>query len=238
MAAQATVSLEKAKRREPDKASIREALGIAYFRIRRYARGRGGVPRDARPLAGDDYAHYGLARCAREARPRTRRGVTSSSRARCGREASTTPRGRALERACAPSFSASPRRASWSATRWSGRSAPASASCSASRAGRRGRDRGPARRAHRPAADLRERRREVRPERPRHRRLGARRQQFTLIADTAKGNRPSFSAARERRNRPSVLYESFCATLTGLGVPVETGVFGARMRSSSPTTGR
>jgi outer membrane protein assembly factor BamD (BamD/ComL family) len=36
MAAQATVALEKAKRREPDKASIREALGIAYFRLRRY----------------------------------------------------------------------------------------------------------------------------------------------------------------------------------------------------------
>ena len=36
MAAQATVALEKAKRREPDKASIREALGIAYFRIQRW----------------------------------------------------------------------------------------------------------------------------------------------------------------------------------------------------------
>jgi len=36
MAAQATVPLEKAKRREPEKASIREALGIAYFRIHRY----------------------------------------------------------------------------------------------------------------------------------------------------------------------------------------------------------
>ena len=36
MAAQATVPLEKAKKREPDKASIREALGIAYFRIHRY----------------------------------------------------------------------------------------------------------------------------------------------------------------------------------------------------------
>src|SRR5215217_1418093 len=35
-AAQATVALEKAKRREPDKASIREALGIAYLRIQRY----------------------------------------------------------------------------------------------------------------------------------------------------------------------------------------------------------
>src|SRR3954453_6962651 len=34
--AQATVPLEKAKRREPDKASIREALGVAYLRLRRY----------------------------------------------------------------------------------------------------------------------------------------------------------------------------------------------------------
>jgi len=36
-AAQATVALEKAKRREPEKASIREALGIAYFRLRRWS---------------------------------------------------------------------------------------------------------------------------------------------------------------------------------------------------------
>ena len=34
--AQATVPLEKARRREPDKASIRETLGIAYFRLWRY----------------------------------------------------------------------------------------------------------------------------------------------------------------------------------------------------------
>ena len=52
--------------------------------------------------------------------------------------------------------------------------------------------------------------------------------QFTLIADTAKGNRPSFSgAARPERAEP--LYERFCAALRDLGVPVETGVFGARM---------
>jgi len=52
--------------------------------------------------------------------------------------------------------------------------------------------------------------------------------QFTLIADTAKGNRPSFSAAA-RPERAEPLYERFCSTLRALGVPVETGVFGARM---------
>jgi D-aminoacyl-tRNA deacylase len=53
--------------------------------------------------------------------------------------------------------------------------------------------------------------------------------QFTLIADTAKGNRPSFTpAARPEEAEP--LYESFCASLRALGVRVETGVFGARMR--------
>jgi D-aminoacyl-tRNA deacylase len=52
--------------------------------------------------------------------------------------------------------------------------------------------------------------------------------QFTLIADTAKGNRPSFSrAARPEVAEP--LYERFCDSLRGLGVSVETGVFGARM---------
>ena len=53
--------------------------------------------------------------------------------------------------------------------------------------------------------------------------------QFTLIAETRKGNRPSFAAAA----RPEVaepIYERFCEALRELGVPVETGVFGARMR--------
>ena len=52
--------------------------------------------------------------------------------------------------------------------------------------------------------------------------------QFTLIADTAKGNRPSFShAARPEQAEP--LYLRFCGALRELGVPVETGVFGAHM---------
>ena len=53
--------------------------------------------------------------------------------------------------------------------------------------------------------------------------------QFTLIADTANGTRPDFSqAARPEVAEP--LYERFCEELRTLGVPVETGVFGAYMQ--------
>jgi len=52
--------------------------------------------------------------------------------------------------------------------------------------------------------------------------------QFTLIADTRKGNRPSFAdAAPAEQAEP--LYEVFCSALRADGVPVETGLFGARM---------
>ena len=52
--------------------------------------------------------------------------------------------------------------------------------------------------------------------------------QFTLLADTARGNRPGFSdAARPEAAKP--LVERFCAALSGHGVSVATGVFGARM---------
>ncbi len=52
--------------------------------------------------------------------------------------------------------------------------------------------------------------------------------QFTLIADTRKGNRPSFAgAAPPERAEP--LYERFCDELAALGVAVARGVFGARM---------
>ncbi len=52
--------------------------------------------------------------------------------------------------------------------------------------------------------------------------------QFTLLADTAKGNRPSFSAAAPPAEAEP-LYERFCSALGALGIPVERGVFGASM---------
>src|SRR3954451_19632342 len=63
LTAQATVPLERAKRLEPAKASIREALGIAYFRLRRWEE----AEREFRTIVDelaptDTYAHYALGR--------------------------------------------------------------------------------------------------------------------------------------------------------------------------------
>ena len=57
--------------------------------------------------------------------------------------------------------------------------------------------------------------------------------QFTLLADSRRqrGTRPSFSdAARPEVAEP--LVEHFCDTLRALGVPVQTGIFGAYMEVS------
>jgi len=55
--------------------------------------------------------------------------------------------------------------------------------------------------------------------------------QFTLIADSKrqKGTRPDFSRAAPKQEAEP-LYEGFCQALRDLDVPVETGVFGARMQ--------
>ena len=65
MPAQATVALEKAKRLEPEKASIREALGIAYFRIGRWAEAENEFRKVLDLAPADDYAHYALGRALR-----------------------------------------------------------------------------------------------------------------------------------------------------------------------------
>ncbi|HET7567248.1 MAG TPA: D-aminoacyl-tRNA deacylase [Gaiellaceae bacterium] len=52
--------------------------------------------------------------------------------------------------------------------------------------------------------------------------------QFTLLADTAKGNRPSFAAAAPPEYAEP-LYERVCGELEALGVPVARGRFGAKM---------
>ena len=52
--------------------------------------------------------------------------------------------------------------------------------------------------------------------------------QFTLLASLKKGNRPGFSDA-EDPPRAAARCEAFAARLRALGLPVETGRFGASM---------
>ncbi len=63
--------------------------------------------------------------------------------------------------------------------------------------------------------------------------------QFTLAADTSRGNRPGFSAAAAPEDGKA-LYEQFCQDVRELGLPVETGEFGADMkvdlRNDGPVT--
>jgi len=53
--------------------------------------------------------------------------------------------------------------------------------------------------------------------------------QFTLAADTSRGNRPGFSGAAPPETADQ-LYQYFTKCLSSLGVPVETGEFGADMQ--------
>lgn len=54
--------------------------------------------------------------------------------------------------------------------------------------------------------------------------------QFTLLADTRKGNRPSYIKA-ERPEVSQPMYDTFCSRLGEyLGKPVQKGIFGADMK--------
>ena len=228
MAAQATVSLEKAKRREPDKASIREALGIAYFRLRRYEEAESEFRAMLDISPADDYAHYGLARALEKlGRKDEASGPHEARELAAAPAARTTPSGPARSRvesgrpARRRGASARRRRGRRGDRGWVVRPARGSAR------GRRGGGGAPGR-PDRPAADLRERRREVRPQPPRHRRRRTRRQPVHADCGHGKGNRPSFSQAAPPEEAER-LYEEFCEALRSLGVPIEKGVFGARM---------
>lgn len=60
--------------------------------------------------------------------------------------------------------------------------------------------------------------------------------QFTLAADTSRGNRPGFSAAAPPEQGRAG-YEAFAAALAALGPKVETGEFGADMAVSLTNDG-
>ena len=60
--------------------------------------------------------------------------------------------------------------------------------------------------------------------------------QFTLAADTSRGNRPGFSGAAPP-DMAEALYQQFCADLRDLGVPTETGESGADMSVSLSNEG-
>jgi tetratricopeptide (TPR) repeat protein len=69
--AQAAVSLEKAKQLEPDKTSIREALGRAYFRSGRYRRAADEFSAVIERYPANDYAHFCLGRSLEKLGDRT-----------------------------------------------------------------------------------------------------------------------------------------------------------------------
>ncbi len=53
--------------------------------------------------------------------------------------------------------------------------------------------------------------------------------QFTLAGDTSRGNRPGFSTAAPPAEGKA-LYEQFIQDMTSLGIPTQTGQFGADMK--------
>jgi tetratricopeptide (TPR) repeat protein len=69
--AAAAIPLEHARAYEPDKASIREALGRAYFRAGRYADARDEFAAVVERSPVDDYAHFCLGRALQMTGKRT-----------------------------------------------------------------------------------------------------------------------------------------------------------------------
>ena len=81
---QATAPLEAAARRAPDKASVREALGRAYFRCGRFAKAAAEFEAVVNAHAVNDYAHFclgrALAKTGRKERARHHLALASNLR--------------------------------------------------------------------------------------------------------------------------------------------------------------
>jgi len=60
--------------------------------------------------------------------------------------------------------------------------------------------------------------------------------QFTLLADTSRGRRPSFTDAEEPA-KAKQLYEFFISRLNQLGIPTQGGIFAERMKVSLENNG-
>ena len=233
MAAQATVSLEKAKRAEPTSRSIREALGIAYFRIGRWEEAEAEFRALVELAPADDFAHYALGRAlvnqgrrkeatphiklARSLRPRRPPATRSSSfvRAVVQRVRDASVRRRRLVAEIGPglsSCSASRRTASEEAERLAGK--VARLRIFENEDGR----------FDRSLLDVEGEALVV--------------SQFTLIADTREGNWPSFTRGRGA-GRAEPLYERFCDGARERGRARRSAVSSGRAwRSRSSTTGR
>ena len=96
----ASVPLERARSLEPDKGSIREALGRAYFRSARFDKAAEEFAALVERYPVNDYAHFCLGPLAREDRPPApRHAATPPSRRTCARTGRTT---RPSATACKP----------------------------------------------------------------------------------------------------------------------------------------
>ena len=238
MAAQATSrsrrrsGASRTRRRSARRSGSRTSASSATRRPRREFR----AMLDISPA--DDYAHYALGRALEKQGERTRqRPLKLAELAAAGQRALRRARSATSSR-CGRSSSASPRRASLGRRRgaW-GRSGPGCASCSGSRRRRRGR--GPSAWPAR-IARLRIFENEEGSSTAALLDVGGAVlvvSQFTLIADTAKGNRPSFSEAAPPGGGRAAL-RALLRGARGPGRPRSRRASSARAwPSSSSTTG-
>ena len=94
----AAVPLERARDLEPDKSSIREALGRAYFRSAQFDKAAEEFAEVVERYPVNDYAHFCLGRASRRPAARPRRAATRHSPRTCAPTARTTRPSRTASR--------------------------------------------------------------------------------------------------------------------------------------------